>query len=167
MLKWEKKLTRSRLRSTRKLSQLGIVFISNKLFENRLYTKAVFTGFKRGKSTQHEQFALLKVKGVNDKKDTSFYFGKRVAYIYKAKNSVNNTRFRSIWGRIVKPHGNNGAVRAKFARNLPARAMGATLRVMLFPNRTLWLQKEREDAQYLWWFSINYQGKVNDIDNDY
>nr|AFR90233.1 L35a ribosomal protein [Sterkiella nova] len=102
-----------------------------------MYTKAVFTGFKRGKSTQSEQFALLKVKGVNDKKDTDFYFGKRVAYIYKAKNTVNNTRFRTIWGKIAKAHGNNGLVRAKFARNLPPRAMGATLRVMLFPNRAI------------------------------
>ena len=103
----------------------------------RLYTKAVFTGFKRGKSTQHEQFALLKIKGVNDKKDTSSYFGKRVAYIYKAKTTSRNTRFRTIWGKVVKAHGNNGSVRAKFARNLPPRAMGATLRVMLFPNRSI------------------------------
>jgi large subunit ribosomal protein L35Ae len=103
----------------------------------RLYTKAVFTGFKRGKSTQHEQFALLKIKGVNDKKDTGFYFGKRVAYIYKAKSVRNNTKFRAIWGRIVKSHGNNGSVRAQFARNLPPRAMGSTLRVMLYPNRSV------------------------------
>ncbi|CDW87234.1 UNKNOWN [Stylonychia lemnae] len=103
----------------------------------RLYTKAVFTGFKRGKSTQHEQFALLKIKGVNDKKDTSSYFGKRVAYIFKVKNTSNNTRFRVIWGRVVKSHGNNGSVRAKFARNLPPRAMGSTLRVMLYPNRAI------------------------------
>ena len=103
----------------------------------RLYQKAVFTGFKRGKTTQHEQFALLKIKGVNDKKDTSFYFGKRVAFIYKAKKATNNSRFRVIWGRVVKAHGNNGSVRAKFARNLPPRAMGAQLRVMLYPNRAI------------------------------
>jgi large subunit ribosomal protein L35Ae len=77
-----------------------------------LYQKAVFTGFKRGITTQQEQFALLKIKGVNDKKDTSFYFGKRVAYVYKAKSTVNNTRFRTIWGRVVKAHGNSGSVRA-------------------------------------------------------
>jgi len=103
----------------------------------RLYTKASFIGFKRGKSTQSEQFALLKVKGVNDKKDSSFYFGKRVAYIYKAKSVRNNTKFRAIWGRIVKSHGNNGLVRAQFAKNLPPRAMGSILRVMLYPNRSV------------------------------
>ena len=103
----------------------------------RLYTKAIFTGFKRGITTQQEQFALLKIKGVEDKKDTSFYFGKRVAYIYKGKNTIHNSRFRVIWGRVVKSHGNNGLVRASFHRNLPAKAMGSTLRVMLYPNRSV------------------------------
>jgi large subunit ribosomal protein L35Ae len=77
-----------------------------------LYAKGVFVGFKRGKSTQSEQFALLKVKGLNDKKDATFYFGKRVAYIFKAKTLRNNTKFRTIWGKIVKSHGNSGLVRA-------------------------------------------------------
>ena len=77
------------------------------------------------------------MKGVNDKKDTSFYFGKKVAFIYKGKNVKNNTRYRVIWGKIAKSHGNNGLVRAKFARNLPPKAMGSILRVMLYPNRTV------------------------------
>jgi large subunit ribosomal protein L35Ae len=72
----------------------------------------VFVGFKRGKTTQSEQFALLKIKGLNDKKDASYYFGKRVAYIFKAKTLRNNTKFRTIWGKVVKTHGNSGLVRA-------------------------------------------------------
>lgn len=74
---------------------------------------------------------------MNDKKDSTFYHGKRVAYIFKAKNTKRNTRFRVRWGKIVKSHGHNGLVRAQFAKNLPPRAMGSTLRVMLFPNRTI------------------------------
>jgi len=42
-----------------------------------------------------------------------------------------------MWGRIGSAHGNNGVVKARFATNLPPRALGATLRVMLYPQRPL------------------------------
>ena len=103
----------------------------------RLYQKAVFTGFRRGKTTQTENQALLTIQNCNDLTGARFYQGKRVAYIWKAKNTVNNTRFRSIWGKVVNTHGAKGVVRARFARNLPPRAIGATLRVMLYPNNTI------------------------------
>ena len=39
----------------------------------RLYTKAEFTGIKRGERT-HEKFSMLKIKGVIYKKFPAFYF---------------------------------------------------------------------------------------------
>ena len=76
---------------------------------------------------------LLKIQGVNDKKSSSYYFGKRVAYIYKTTNK--DAKYKCIWGKVAKAHGGNGVVIGRFRSNLPARAMGATLRVMLYPNR--------------------------------
>jgi len=34
-------------------------------------------------------------------------------------------------------HGNNGALRVKFNRNITAKAMGAYVRVMLYPNHSV------------------------------
>ena len=50
----------------------------------------------RGKETQNENQALLKIQGVNDRKSSAYYFGKRVAYVYKAHNTVRNTKYRVL-----------------------------------------------------------------------
>ena len=80
---------------------------------------------------------LVKIEGVNDRKSSAFYYGKRVAYIYRAKNTKNGTNFKCIWGKVIQAHGNSGSVRASFRRNLPPRAISGNLRVMLYPNRSI------------------------------
>ena len=102
----------------------------------RLYQNGIFTGFRRGKTTQNCNQALITIANCNDKLGASWYLGKRVAYIWKAKKTVNNTRFRVSWGKVVNTHGHQGAVRVSFRRNLTARAMGAKVRVMLYPNKS-------------------------------
>ena len=37
----------------------------------------------RSKVAQYENQSLIKIEGVNTAKDAEFYFGKRVAYVYK------------------------------------------------------------------------------------
>lgn len=100
----------------------------------RLWVKSKFLGFRRGREIQRPNQALLKIEGVNDTTATRHYLGKRVVYIYKAATAQQGSKFRTIWGRIAKPHGGKGVVVARFKPNLPARAMGATLRVMLYPS---------------------------------
>ena len=101
----------------------------------RLYQPAIFQGFKRGQRRLHTQQALLKIKDANEVKGARYYLGKRVAYIHKEKTTKRNSRYRVAWGKVIGLHGVNGVVRAKFAKNLPPRAIGARLRVMLYPQR--------------------------------
>ena len=79
--------------------------------------------------------AIIHIQNCKDKQSARWYLGKRVAYIYKVPSKVNDTRFRVSWGKIINTHGHAGAVRAKFQTNITAGAMGATVRVMLYPNR--------------------------------
>ena len=77
----------------------------------------------RSKSNQYPNTSLVQIEGVNTKEEVTWYQGKRMAYIYKAKVKKNGSHYRCIWGKVSRPHGNTGVVRAKFKSNLPPKSM--------------------------------------------
>jgi len=100
----------------------------------RLYCKGRVLGHKRGKRNTRPNTSLLQLEGVANKDDAQFYLGKRVAYVYRAKREIEGSKVRVIWGRVTRPHGNNGVVKSKFRSNLPPHAFGASVRIMLYPS---------------------------------
>lgn len=79
----------------------------------------------------------FQIEGCKRKEDGRFYIGKRCVYVYKTKNRrcvpqhpKIKTRLQAVWGKVIRVHGNNGAVRAKFRKNLPGHAMGHRVRIV-------------------------------------
>ena len=100
---------------------------------NSLDSEGTYHRYIRSKVQQNENQAILKLEGVQDRSASRYYFGKRGVSVTKSGNS-----FKTSWGRISRSHGNNGAVLARFSKNLAPRTIGSTLRVMLFPQRHQW-----------------------------
>ncbi|OWM69994.1 hypothetical protein CDL15_Pgr025843 [Punica granatum] len=93
------------------------------IFLDWLYVRGTVLGYKRSKSNQYPNTSLVQIEGVNTKEEVAWYSGKKMAYIYKAKVKKNGTHYRCIWGKVTRPHGNSGVVRAKFKSNLPPKSM--------------------------------------------
>merc|ERR1712167_516504 len=110
----------------------ALVFAMGKTEPCTLYSKGRILGYKRSKVNQYENTSLIKIEHVNQRSDVEFYIGKRVAYIYKAKKEVDGSKFRAIWGKVCRAHGNNGVVRCKFRKNLPPCSIAGACRVMLY-----------------------------------
>ncbi|KEH28273.1 60S ribosomal protein L35a-3 [Medicago truncatula] len=89
----------------------------------RLYVRGTVLGYKRSKVNQYPNTSLVQIEGVNTKEEVAWYAGKKLAYIYKAKVKKDGSHYRCIWGKVTRPHGNSGIVRAKFKSNLPPKSM--------------------------------------------
>ncbi|CEJ82196.1 Putative 60S ribosomal protein L33-A [[Torrubiella] hemipterigena] len=101
---------------------------------HRLYVKGRHLSYQRSRRTNNPNTSLIKIEGVDGVDAANFYLGKKVAYVYRGTKEIRGTKIRVIWGKVTRPHGNSGVVRAKFSSPLPAKSFGASVRVMLYPS---------------------------------
>merc|ERR1719329_983484 len=71
----------------------------------RLYQKGVITSYKRARKDLTPRQSLVKIQGVNTQEQTNYYKGKKIAFVYKCKKEVKGSRFRIIWGKVRRAHG--------------------------------------------------------------
>ena len=43
---------------------------------------------------------------------TSYYLGKRIAFVYRAPKEIRGTKIRAIWGKVTRTHGSFWIYRA-------------------------------------------------------
>ncbi|PHH69384.1 hypothetical protein CDD80_6784 [Ophiocordyceps camponoti-rufipedis] len=101
---------------------------------HRLYVKGRHLSYQRSRHVTNPGTSLIKIEGVDDTDAANFYLGKRIAYVYRGHKEIRGSKIRVIWGKVTRPHGNSGVVRAKFKSPLPTKSFGASVRVMLYPS---------------------------------
>ena len=80
--------------------------------------KGLITSFRRGRDVITGNHLILKVDAITDKQKAGSLVGKSVVWTSPGKNK------KEIKGKIVKVHGNSGAVRAIFERGMPGQSIG-------------------------------------------
>lgn len=78
--------------------------------------RGVILNYARGKHNQRNHHMLVEIEGVRTREDASRYIGRKVIW-----KSPTGKRFT---GKILRPHGEKGIVRAYFAVGLPGQALG-------------------------------------------
>jgi len=78
--------------------------------------KGVVTSYRRGKHLQHTNQVILLFSETKTKAEAAALVGRKVKWTSPGE--------KEILGKVLGPHGNSGAVRAKFNTNLPGQAIG-------------------------------------------
>jgi len=81
--------------------------------------KGIVTSYRRGRHLQHTNQVILIFNDVKTRSEASALVGRKVKWTMEEGED--------ILGKVLGPHGNSGAVRAKFRTNLPGQAIGTSV----------------------------------------
>ena len=81
----------------------------------------VVLGYAGGGSIQKSHYALIKLNGFDDAR-VGQHVGRKVVYTTNAG--------KKLVGAILRLHGRNGVVQARFRRGLPSKAVGQVVAII-------------------------------------
>lgn len=81
--------------------------------------RARFIGYRGGQRTQHNKYALIRVDGVDSRKEASAYIGRRAVWCSASGNQ--------LIGRVASIHGRGGVLEVRFRKGLPGDAVGTKI----------------------------------------
>jgi large subunit ribosomal protein L35Ae len=84
--------------------------------------RGVVTSYRRGKHLQHTNQVILIFDEIETKSEAAALVGRKVKWTSPEE--------KEFLGKVLGPHGNSGAVRAKFRTNLPGQAIGTPCALM-------------------------------------
>jgi len=85
--------------------------------------EATILNFKGGKHTQVNDEMIVKINGVDNKTEAEKLVSKNVEWVSPSGK-------KTIKGKIVKAHGNKGALRVKFEKGMPGQSITTKLKVL-------------------------------------
>ncbi|MGY5858902.1 MAG: 50S ribosomal protein L35ae [Candidatus Thorarchaeota archaeon] len=84
--------------------------------------KGVVSSYRRGKHLQHTNQVIIVFSETKTRAQAAALVGRKLKWTTSGE--------RDILGKVLGPHGNSGAVRAKFNTNLPGQAIGTPVVLM-------------------------------------
>lgn len=84
--------------------------------------KGIIKNFRGGMSTQYPDQCIIETKAIKSRSQASSLVGRKVIWESPSKKSIS--------GKIVAVHGNNGAVRAKLVKGIPGEAIGQKIEIL-------------------------------------
>lgn len=84
--------------------------------------KGLLVSYKRGRHLIHPKQGLVKATGIDSKAKAQALVGRKVTYTTKSGKKIS--------GKVTRPHGNKGLVRARFNKGLPGQAIGREVEII-------------------------------------
>ncbi len=81
----------------------------------------VIVNYRKSRHNQKMDQAIVQIQGVKTREEAEKLLGKKVVLHWKNGDFI---------GKVVSPHGNNGAVRVRFNRGIPGQAIGKNVSIL-------------------------------------